>query len=405
MEVYTQNANECANSLIKNFTEGKLPLKPFVEQMRSFIWDRKIEVRDSQRDASDSVELLPEYAHLRIEKDDFWTASTESTAKEKMLNRIFLATLVIPEKGELEIVEMDQCISEKPLASGDQGSFWGNGVKRSRDANGTDIRAKRTRGMSEFTFPQYGTAVFPHFKRLDTPRVMLACQKAQEYASDDTKLRVAPGGDPFFFTASSSKDVKALHSIQFHQKTGQITCTGCLAYSTFKFCAHAFAVAVRCQSVTIFVQWYDQKGGVRSKAVKATQVRKGTTAQREEVEQIASTSGTVIWLRKVRDGGVVVSPAPYTSELHFLADCHGSVSSCYGCRKTLKKYLPSPSNIVIVSHQYRSYRDPKTNKEKNGEMGNAYYHLSLKCIEERIPAKLDGLHKKHLKAVLNIVVD
>lgn len=77
------------------------------------------------------------------------------------------------------------------------------------------------------TSPNYGSANFPQFKRLQIPQVMAAVDKAADYVADSTRLVVAPSGSPLRYVALSERDPKRLHQQEMSRK---VTCSNCLAY-------------------------------------------------------------------------------------------------------------------------------------------------------------------------------
>ena len=82
-----------------------------------------------------------------------------------------------------------------------------------------------------------------------------------------------------------------------------------------------------------------------------------------------------------------MQPAPYTWEVHFLTLCHYNVKTCQGCKKPLKYANAddfSALDMIAVSHMEKTYFDAKEQKEKDGGIGNVYFHLSLDCIKKKV---------------------
>jgi bisphosphoglycerate-dependent phosphoglycerate mutase len=70
--VYTQNANECANSVIMRFIEEKCSVSEFVGKMRELIKQQENDLETATLGISEAVELLDTYAHLRVSQSKFF---------------------------------------------------------------------------------------------------------------------------------------------------------------------------------------------------------------------------------------------------------------------------------------------------------------------------------------------
>ena len=73
LDVYTQNANECINSMIRKETGmKKLKLTPFVDAMKKLVDGQEQRIEGVLIDQTEGMELMPQYTHLRVNRSDFF---------------------------------------------------------------------------------------------------------------------------------------------------------------------------------------------------------------------------------------------------------------------------------------------------------------------------------------------
>mgnify|MGYP000255970578 CR=1 FL=1 len=127
------------------------------------------------------------------------------------------------------------------------------------------------------------------------------------------------------------------------------------------------------------------------------------------------------------DGTALPSPPKMQEgafQLGLLQYCHSSVKKCYDCGKLLKikgrdgqwHIPPAPNDLVIISAMRRSYW--QNGEQKQGQLGNVYFHCHDECMRPMQPAFLPFLvviptclrahlsptHRQHLAQKLQIVV-
>ena len=73
LDIYTQNANECMNSVIRKETGmKKLKLSPFVAAMKKLVDDQEHRIEGTLINKTEGMELLPQYSHLTVKQTDFY---------------------------------------------------------------------------------------------------------------------------------------------------------------------------------------------------------------------------------------------------------------------------------------------------------------------------------------------
>ena len=73
LDVYTQNANECMNSVIRKETGmAKMKLKPFVEMMQQLVTRQEKDIEEALIDKTGGIELVEQYSNLAISRTDFF---------------------------------------------------------------------------------------------------------------------------------------------------------------------------------------------------------------------------------------------------------------------------------------------------------------------------------------------
>jgi hypothetical protein len=82
------------------------------------------------------------------------------------------------------------------------------------------------------------------------------------------------------------------------------------------------------------------------------------------------------------------SPSPYLSyqgsnfRLWFRK---GNISTCNGCRNKFDKNSVAPYDLCVQHAEWRCFTSPSTSLP-DSRFGNAYYHLSVQCIQVRWPS-------------------
>ena len=112
------------------------------------------------------------------------------------------------------------------------------------------------------------------------------------------------------------------------------------------------------------------------------------------------------------------NPAPGTYVVALLMHTDPRVSTCYGCRNTLKPgsmIPPCPNDMVVASRLYRKYF--KDGREHiSPSMSMVYFHASIPCIllqcpgfvtsmvyvEPDVVSHLQESHREVLRRVFNL---
>ena len=73
LDVYTQNANECMNSVMRKETGmKKMKLTPFISAMKNLVDDQEHRIEGTLINKTEGMELQPQYAHLTLKQSDFY---------------------------------------------------------------------------------------------------------------------------------------------------------------------------------------------------------------------------------------------------------------------------------------------------------------------------------------------
>ena len=110
----------------------------------------------------------------------------------------------------------------------------------------------------------------------------------------------------------------------------------------------------------------------------------------------------------------VASEYQSASFVHFIS---GNISTCFGCRNSLKKFQDPPADLCIQHQDWRDYIAPNTGISQ-AKYGNVYYHCRPECVKLRhanflpstllvpqdIVEKLSSVHKNYLCATFGLTV-
>ena len=110
LSVYTQNASECMNRVVKGGMDvKKMELDQFVEYMRDISRKQKSETEAACLEEINGVSLHADYMHLRIREEDFYgsTSVVTSSMRTAQKEKIHKAKLIIP--------DVIQVVKEKAL--------------------------------------------------------------------------------------------------------------------------------------------------------------------------------------------------------------------------------------------------------------------------------------------------
>ena len=73
LDVYTQNANECMNSVMRKETGiKKMKLMPFITVMKSFVDKQEKKIEQTILEMTEGLRLLERYNHLAVSRTDFY---------------------------------------------------------------------------------------------------------------------------------------------------------------------------------------------------------------------------------------------------------------------------------------------------------------------------------------------
>ena len=112
LDVYTQNASECANQLIKRgIDKEKMSLYEIVEYLRDLSRTQQRNSELACYEETDGVSLYEVYLHLKCRDEELYGSSSKVTPamRSKVLQRIRGAKLIIP--SEISVIK--ECVKEE----------------------------------------------------------------------------------------------------------------------------------------------------------------------------------------------------------------------------------------------------------------------------------------------------
>lgn len=281
--VYTQNANECMNRLIKQtkptqYGKKSRTLMEYVENIES-------EVKRQQEEQFLAVigrgeyRLKQEYKFLRVDEADYYRMTTKQKAELK--NKFFKIT----------VSEKNGNVSTEENIAKSQNSSLSN----------LSVTADQSQIIS-VPFP----ILSPMFEK---------ASRTVENKDSIWKVPAVKDGkqhcDTYMVVSQSSTK---LHTVSVHPKSKKVECdTDCANFTAYRICSHCIAAAQMGDCLQGFLSWYrknkkrmnltavvnmNMPAGAGKKMSKATQRRKGSANK----ESGKSLMPTVSRLAKDREG-------------------------------------------------------------------------------------------------------
>ena len=230
-KVYTQNASECMNRLVKadensKFTKKAAGLPASIERIRSEIKRQNDEQFLAVINRGE-YKLTEEFSHLGVEERDFFRMSEQ---QRKALKVKFFSASMSDSRGDLAQEErcnnIDHSLSIPP-----------------EKAQIIEIPFPVLKGMFD---------------------------KAAEIVNDESAMWKVPNdrGEPTLRVMVHSKSSRDPHQVEVHPTTGKAQCDkGCVNWATYGMCSHTLAAAETAGSLKQFLHWF--KGRKRSPSISA----------------------------------------------------------------------------------------------------------------------------------------
>ena len=397
--MYNQNANECANSVIKrdldvrkiSIKEATLHLQQLIQRQYeevklAMIGRGEWEVRNEYKDM-----FVPEVKYYRM------TPLQKNKAEERFLT----------------------CQTRDDTNQESKGD--------SMSSTSSEQTSKAITCNMSITAEQSQIVSIPF------PIVEEMFKKASSLLDEQSNIVPAPGfgGRQHLVLSRSSSEP---HTVRTIGSGNQYACDKtCIKWSTSKICSHTLAVAEMLGKLRPFLNWYnsnmkkpnytslanmDMPQGRGKKATKATQRRKGSMIDRPDVihyKSVTESSNKDQQDKAKLPKPSLPNPTPGSYILTLLRFCHENTNVCYGCKGGLKDNgIPNPpGDFVVVTKGQRQFF--KNDGSAATKLGNMYFHFNEVCIRKynayyiscllRIPNDVKGhltdVHTDFLKA-LNI---
>ena len=388
---YTQNANECINSVIKRGKETKkLSLKSVIQLLRSVVRDQENQVVLSLI-GNGEWKLLPEYDIFKNKFECYYQMTAGQRSK------------LISQFNNLPVQGVNSASSKSNIAI-------------SADESGI---------------------LYP-------PHSILSelFDNASKLLATNDNLIAAPGAPKGTYIVAFAKDAGNPLTVTADVVSGKVTCQSrCERYKSYKICEHCLAVAQKEQMIAKFVTFFKRAERQKrisnvvdvhkskcagKKASKATERRKGgmntnrkekdltsyarvipEKATREKNTAKTTVSSSTSFLKQatkpidnvgktdftkdivVRIGTSLPPKPPLPepqAEPYVVKKREGNVKRCHGCGLTFNKM---DQDLFVLCRKEMDWW-PKVNKEqmtKSWALSNRtyYYCVSFRCIKTRRP--------------------
>ena len=365
-KVYNQNANECANSVIKrDLNFKKLNIKEAVVHLQQII-NRQFEQCRLSMIGRGEWRVKDIYKDLEIMEENYYrmTPTQKRKAEEKMFT----------------CETRDEAKTPQPPNTSERSSIHLS-VKPS-DSQMISIPYQIVEEMF---------------------------QKADRLVTDQSNIVHAPGSSGKVHLVLSCTSSEQPHQVRTIGSNGQLACDkNCIRWVTHKICAHTIAVAETKNQLRKFLNWFnnstrkpnftalanmDMPQGRGKKATKATQRRKGSSTETPEPinfttenQRTPSENNKPAPHKPAKPNPspkpALPNPTPGSYQLTLLRFCHEKTSTCYGCKGGLKPsgIPPPPEDFVVVTKGQRQFtRNDGTPLTK---LGNMYFHFNEACIRK-----------------------
>ncbi|XP_062611131.1 uncharacterized protein LOC134272979 isoform X2 [Saccostrea cucullata] len=362
--MYNQNANECANSVVKrNLKLEKLSVPDCVTHLQNIIQCQHDETRLALLGRGEYA-ISNNYKEYTVAEEKYYQMTRQQ--KVRLENNFFNAT-----------VKKDDPVSITPQ----------------------NIRE------CTLSVPPENSQISKVAQHVVEDIFMTASSLLQ----NNENIVMAPGSDEKLFFVLNSFNKSTPHQVSCSGSKSQYMCdSNCIKWVTHKICPHTVAVAEHQQKLQNFLDWYNSKSkhpkytslsmfnmpsSRGKKATKSTSRRKGGNPNKKR--QVLEKYVEAPIAGSISDNLIPALPNPSTGSyvIAMLDFCNPNVTKCFGCQGYFREnnQIPdSPRNLVIVSKMKRPYRG-KDGTMKEGALSNVYFHLSEKCIKKQDPYFISSL--------------
>lgn len=353
--MYNQNANECANSVVKRDLKlEKLSVQDCVMHLQNIIQRQHDEARLAVLGRGEYT-VSQHYKECTVPEEQYYQMTKQQ--KVRLENNFFHARVKRP---------------EDPITSQDT---WECTLSVSPENSQISMISQNV--------------VKDIFRIADS---LLQCTE---------NIVMAPGSNGKLFFVLNSFNKATPHHVSLTGNNCQFLCdSNCIKWVTHKICPHTVAVAEHQHKLQNFLHWFNNKckhskytslanfnmpSSRGKKATKSTSRRKGgdPNKQRQTLERYTQPPVA----SSTPEDSIPALPNPSTGSyvVALLDFCNPNVSKCFGCQCNFRhnNQIPDcPRNLVIVSKMKRPYRG-QDGTMKEGPPSNVYFHLSEKCIREK----------------------
>lgn len=357
--MYNQNANECANSVIKRDIKlEKLSVQDCVTHLQNIVQRQYDEARLAVLGRGE-YSISEPYREYQVNEEKYYQMTKQQKIRHE--TRFFTG----PVKNQQEkMLDYDQCnLSVSPESS--------------------------------------------HISTVSQTVVKDIFAKAGKLLQCEGNVVQAPGSDGKLFFVLNSYAKTTPHHVSIAGNKSQYVCdANCIKWVTHKICPHTVAVAEYQQQLQNFLNWFNNKSkqpkytslanfnmpaSRGKKASKATSRRKGgdPNKQKDILEKYSKPSVD----KNTQNIPALPNPSVGSYVVALLDYCNPLVTRCFGCQVLFREnniLPPSPRNLVVVSKMKRKYKG-KDGIVKEGAPSNVYFHLIEKCIKSQNPYFIPSL--------------
>ncbi|KAK3085112.1 hypothetical protein FSP39_024577 [Pinctada imbricata] len=338
---YTQNANGCMNSVIKNSlksdNQSKVDPFEFAKKLEKIVQQQEREVKMAFVGLGE-YKVKEEYRHLLIPEDQFWRKN--ASQREAALQRL----------------------QAQPL----------------RPRQPEDESAEKTLNNLSMSPEDSQIISIPYRILLDI------FDKADDIRQNERNIVSVPGSDQSIYFVKDRCSLDSPRKVTCNPNTGLTKCDNkCVRWKGYKFCGHTVAVADKERCLTKFVEKFKKQGTTAN----LSQMSCANLPKNRGKKPQKST--------QVRKGRCNIPPSVVTeyqedSEQH--QPCHltfmaGLIKKCYGCQQNFSdKQRHPPHDLILKRYDHRVYNSPKSKTmRKTKTLQNTYFHLNVDCVRKKHP--------------------
>eukprot|EP00112_Aurelia_sp_Birch-Aquarium-sp1_P010637 Seg2265.2 transcript_id=Seg2265.2/GoldUCD/mRNA.D3Y31 product="hypothetical protein" protein_id=Seg2265.2/GoldUCD/D3Y31 len=394
-KVYTQNANECMNSVIKRQCIGrKLSLREAAQVIEGCVRQQETFARLAVIGLG-KWKVAEPYADLSIPQERFYNMDARQRG------------LAIERFNRAPLVE-EAMVDELAAAVHEENERW--------QCPAADSQMHTARPI-----PLSTLSISPIESGITFPPISIIEEMFSDAAvvlKSGNNIVEAPGASGS--THIVMNELKPTEPFVVCIKANIISCVKdrCFRYTAYRICHHILSVAEKQGKLPDFIAWYNKtnrsnmssvaaighSSSAGKKATKSTQRRKGP-ANRKKTPVHAYDKSVIPNAGGVQNSSATMAgaatgcqaaaksptasmpdPMPGTYVITLLKFCHGKTSKCFGCGGSLKDkngdIRPAPQDLVVVCKGIREYRN-ELGIIQEGSLGNVYFHFNTDCIKRK----------------------